>query len=58
MYNGNDNNDDKLSMTMTIMIMQKVFLFHCDLVTPFNEIYLVHIGIGNGLLPDGHQAIT
>ena len=38
--------------------MQKVFLFHCDLVTPFNEIYLVNIGIGIGLLPDGHQAIT
>ena len=35
-----------------------VFLNHCGLVTPYGDIDLVNIGLGNSLLPDGTNPLS
>ena len=43
--------------TVVFFIIPLTTLTYCGLVTPYGDIYLVNIGSGNGLLPDGNNPL-
>ena len=48
---------NSISLMSVVFLIDRGYLTHCGLVTPYGDIIWVNIGSGNGLLPEGTKPL-